>query len=245
MSGDGGMAGRAKSKQVLKNPLDKLVLKLTLMMPAVLLLIYVSTVKQTIARAGDCPLIIDFNRNGRIDITGHTQSRQKLYTVFSVGKYVTIDVNGDGVPDQIDWVHPNTDAFVLDIRRGTPPRDIDGTWLFGDSVDGAVENGFVRLSELDVDESGAIDGAELAGIGFWVDDGDAKFSPDEFKTVSDLKVTSIETTFVEEDIGYGVNTLVGSMESETLGTVRMEDVWFLNSQEVEPRDNAVGRYFPS
>lgn len=88
-----------------------------------------------------------------------------------------------------------------------------------------------------------IDGVELDGVGFWIDNGDAKFSPDEFRSVSDLKITSIDTNFSEEDIGYGVNTLVGSVESETLGTVRMEDVWFLNSQEVEARDNIVGRYF--
>lgn len=225
-----------------RNRLDNLVLGLTLGFPVILFVIYVSTVKQTIARQGDCPLMMDLNGNGRIDITGHTQSREKLYTVFSVGKYIEFDVNGDGVSDEIDWVMPNTDAFILDLRKGPPPRDIDGSWFFGDSVDGSVANGFEKIAQIDTNENGVIDGQELALVGFWVDDGDGKFEQSEYRSVADLQVTSIDTASTEEDIGYGVTTIVGSLESELLGSVRVEDVWFLNSSQVAPQDNAFASY---
>ncbi|MCZ7936335.1 hypothetical protein [Agrobacterium salinitolerans] len=225
-----------------RSRLDNLVLGLTLSVPLLLFVIYVSTVKQTIARDGDCPLIIDLNQNGRIDITGHTQSREKLYTVFSVGKYIDFDINGDGVLDEIDWVMPNTDAFILDLRKGMPPRDIDGSWFFGDSIDGSVENGFIRIKEIDTDGNGVINGEELAVVGFWVDNGDGKFEQSEFRSVVDLQVTLIETSSEEEDIGYGVTTIKGSLESDLLGIVRVEDVWFLDSSQVAPQDNAFASY---
>lgn len=216
------------------NQLLKMTLGMALALPTLSLLLYIGTVKQIWAE--DCPVIIDLNGNGRIDITGHTSGQDKIYTLFSVGNYVSFDIDADGIAENIDWIHANTDGILLDLRTPIPADNkINGSHLFANIE---YENGFHELSELDNNADGILSGDELAFVALWVDDGDALLEPEEIRQLGEFDIQSISTTFFEETSEYGTRSIT-SNASTSSGILYVEDVWFLDEEEVPDHDEII------
>lgn len=129
--------------------------------PALSFCLYVGSVKQTNA-GGDCPVAIDLNGNGRIDVTGHTPTAEKLYTISSIRNFVSFDVDGDGNPEKIDWIKANTDGLIVEWNPAQPKAHLTGLDLMGlDRVyaDGSTvtfKNGFEKLASFDANLDGKI-----------------------------------------------------------------------------------------
>ncbi|MGN7295474.1 hypothetical protein [Rhizobium sp. SAFR-030] len=196
--------------------------------------IYLISVKQAISQ--DCPIVIDLNGNKEIDVGGFTTTQRQIYTLFSIPRFVEFDLQGGG-KQKIDWLVPNTDGFLLDVRRGTPPKEIDGSWLFA-NFDGA-ENGFAKLKEFDTNADEQLTGEELVAIKLWIDNGDALFETSEMKELSDYQIVGLPTESEETKAPYGgikMTAYAATLEGDGL---YMEDVWFLNEGEVYEYDRDV------
>ncbi len=213
-----------------------------LALPLMSVVLFLGTVKQIEAQA--CPLVLDLSGNGRIDITGHNTAREKLYTVFSIGKYVSFDIFGNNQPLDIDWVAPNTDAFLVDFRSGVPEK-ITGANLFGQSTGDTdtgenFADGFQKLKSLDKNSDGVVSGKELKGVKLWKDNGDAVLAPKEIIELSVFGISSIPA-YGNEAIGsYGAKQLVNTVHS-TIGEIYMEDIWFMSSEQPPHLDTVMGR----
>jgi hypothetical protein len=186
--------------------------------------LYFLSVKQAVS--GDCPIVLDLNGNGQIDVSGFTTAQRQVYTVFSIPSFVEFDLRGDGEKQKIDWVLPNTDGFLLDLRKGNPPREINGHWLFANTE--GFENGFQKLAEFDKDNDANISGDELQQLALWVDDGDGLYNPSELRRLSDYGIISLPTVHSTEEAAYGGEKMIGYAYTSSEKEIYMEDVWFLN-----------------
>lgn len=221
--------------------IDRLVATVTLAVPLLAGLMYLTTVKQVVA--GGCPLALDLNGNRQIDISGHTTSRQKVYTLFSVGRFVEFDIDADGETEKIDWMKANTDGLLLDLTKGMPGTKIDGSWLFANSIDGGYENGFEKLTKFDVNGDGVVSGKELDKIALWVDDGDARFDKDELVTLVSRGISQISVSFTERNQAYGTPLMVGGAFTTNGEPVYLEDVWFMDERDIPDTDRSIGEFF--
>ncbi len=98
------------------------------------------------------------------------------------------DLNGDGLRELMDWVGPN-DGLLVGMSSGEA-SSITGVNLFGDA-DG-WSNGFAKLSLLDVNHDGVLQGSELDGLYVWQDTSqDAVAQSDEVRSLSDAGVTVV------------------------------------------------------
>jgi len=220
-------------------PNDRVVLSSAALLVAVSALMYVGTIKQVIADL--CPLIFDINGNGRIDITGHTSARQKVYTIPSLSRRVDFDMDADGNLESIDWVHNRTDGFLIDLRRGLPEGEIDGSWLFGNDLAGEHIDGFSKLATLDVDENGWVEGAELTGIGLWIDDGDARVSVSEIQALSDYDIVGLPVASLTKVDGYGGDISYQWAALADGDKMYIEDVWFMGKDQASDLDNSIAQ----
>ncbi|MGD9476669.1 hypothetical protein [Shinella sp. G-2] len=186
--------------------------------------LYFLSVKQAVS--SDCPIVLDLNGNGLIDVGAITTAQRQVYTIFSIPKFIEFDLSGDGNKQKIDWVLPNTDGFLLDLSKGAPPKEINGQWLFANTP--GYENGFQRLAEFDKDKDGTISGDELADLALWIDNGDGLFETAEMKRLSDFDITSLPTAHDVMEGEYGGEKMVGYAYTSTDLSIYMEDVWFLN-----------------
>ncbi|MCD2171841.1 EF-hand domain-containing protein [Rhizobium sp. C4] len=228
-------AGSHKATQT--SSIIPLFILLMISAPLSALFLYLISVKQAIS--GDCPIVVDLNGNGAIDVTGFTTARRQVYTIFSMPHFVEFDLQGNG-RRKIDWVKPNTDGFLLDLRRGIPPKEIDGSWLFANY--GGYENGFEKLKSFDKNHDGNISGKELEKIAIWLDDGDGKFDPKELRSLANFSIVSIPANYSPEESPYGGEKMVAYANTEN-GSLYMEDAWFLGEYEVFPRDKEVSALF--
>jgi len=210
-----------------------------LCLPLLTIVLYFGTVKQL--EAGGCPIVFDLSGNGEIDITGHNSSEQKLYTLFSIGRYVSFDIFGSGDETEIDWIEPNKDAFLVDLRKGFPKK-ANGNHLFGvaNGEDGdSFQNGFEKLATLDKNKNGSVEGPELNGIALWKDNGDAIMEKSEIIQLSEIKILSIPTKPLNKVEKYGFQTLYNNAYTEN-GNIYFEDIWFMNSGQPTRLDQIVG-----
>ena len=212
-----------------------------LCLPVLSIGLYFGTVKQLVA--GGCPIVFDLSGNGKIDITGHNSTQEKLYTLFSIGRYVKFDIFASGEEIEIDWLQPNKDAFLVDIREGFPER-ATGRHLFGTASskdDGeSYDNGFKKLATLDADMNGLVEGAELDGLALWRDNGDAIMDKEEVLQLSDYDVTSIPVQHQTKSASYGFLSTFAYADTGS-GRIYIEDVWFMNSGQPTDTDIFVGR----
>ncbi|MEP1443930.1 MAG: hypothetical protein ABJK39_13050 [Hyphomicrobiales bacterium] len=217
--------------------------------PLLALLMFVFSIKQTVASG--TPIVLDISGNGKIDITGHTTTRQKLYTLFSIEQYVKFDIFNRGEMSQIDWIAPDTDAFLIDLREGHPSGNLTGKHLFGtagfssnsDDEGFEFENGFEKLATLDLNQDGKLSGDELTGLALWKDDGDALFEPNEHVKLSDHKIVSISVTFEKSSGAYGAPKLTSEATTESSSSIYVEDIWFMTPNDVARYDRIFGRFF--
>ncbi len=210
--------------------------------PALAVMLYVGTVKQL--NAGGTPIVFDLSGNGIIDITGHNSSREKLYTVFSVGSYVEFDIFGTGTPIQVDWIEGGKDAFLVDLRNGIPEA-ASGVHLFaaGEDQNGKwFENGFEKLATLDTNSDGSVNGNELEGLALWRDDGDAIMQSTEILELSVYEISSIPTKYSVQIGTYGLEQMVSYVDTAD-GQMYIEDIWFLTSDQPTQLDGFLGAVF--
>ncbi len=220
--------------------IDRLVATVTFAVPLLAVLMYLTTVKQVVADG--CPLALDLNGNGQIDISGHTTSRQKVYTLFSVGRFVEFDIDADGETEKIDWMKANTDALLLDLTKGIPGPKINGSWLFANSIDGDYENGFQKLAKFDKNGDGVVSGKELDKIALWVDDGDAKFDKDELVTLASHGISEISVSFSEQKRAYGTALMIGNAFTTNGDSMHLEDIWFMDERDIPDTDRSIGKF---
>ena len=214
--------------------------------PLFSILLFVFSVKQTVA--GDCPVVVDLSGNGRIDITGHTSTQEKLYTVFTANRFVEFDINADGEPDQIDWIKAGKDAILVDISNWSEGEDFDGNHLFGlvglddEGQPISYENGFEKLALLDLDTDGELSGAELGNLRLWKDNGNARPDAGEILTFEEAGLASIRTGFSSVPGPYGAEVLASSAVSLSGEAVYVEDIWFMTPDDVNNawRDDIAG-----
>ncbi len=229
--------------------LQKLCRNLFLSFPLVTVLMYAFSIRQT--ESSDCPVVIDMNRNGVIDITGHVPSQEKLYTLFSIQNFVEFDFFANGEPISIDWVKPNTDGFLIDTRGWSPDQPITGLQLFstvGRNQDGEIDtalfgNGFEKLYTLDANQDNQLTQAELNGLAIWVDDGDAAYDDGEVTSLADAGVVEINLFATERRGPYGNLTLTSSVSTEAGESLLSQDVWFMTPDDIQPFDRYISRLF--
>lgn len=211
--------------------------------PALLIALYLFSIKQTGVQ-GDCPVVIDLNGNGQIDITGFTATQDKLYTLFSTGRFVDFDVWGTGEKDKIDWIKGGTDGIIVEWDPANPKREITGLDLMGvrrigdDGSDMDFENGFDKMRSFDNNTDGELTGEELAKLAIWVDNGNAILEDGEIFSFSAKNITSLSVNANTQTSFYGFDAL-RAYASGPRANYMMEDVWFLNARTVPEVDRQI------
>lgn len=214
--------------------------------PLLLFALYIFSIKQT-GQLGDCPVVVDLNRNGRIDITGYTSTQDKLYTLFATGRFVEFDVWGDGHKQRIDWIKGNTDAFIIEWDPQAPKESITGldlmgpTRVYGDGRTEYFSDGYAKMRSFDDDGDGVLTGRELSKLALWIDDGDAILRADEIKSFEDAGITSISVAGIRVQSYYGFNALQ-SEATTAQGALLTEDIWFLNEASIQPHDLIIAKF---
>ncbi len=177
------------------------------------------------------PIMFDLNGDGEIGVTGETTSQDKA-DITSIGETVSFDLDGDGVNEQIEWSDGKGDGFLVDMTKIGANGEINGSALFGDEG-GTFANGYDKLALHDLDGDGMIMGAELEGLGVWIDNGDAILQDGELKSAAELNITSVsaDMQIVYDDAGRALMQATAEVDGETVLT---EDVWF--AQEIVQPD---------
>ncbi len=149
----------------------------------------------------DTPLVLDWNRDGRIATRTATDASPTAF-----------DFDGDGRTVLVDWLAPTERFLALDLDRDGWIRD--GRELFGDGTrlaDGTrAPDGFVALAQWDANHDGRIDARDpvFSHLVTWCDaDGDGKGSPDELASLAEAGVDAFPLSFRHVPRGY--DQLVG------------------------------------
>lgn len=211
--------------------------------PLLLVVLYVFSIKQTNFQ-GDCPVVIDLNRNGQIDITGFTATQDKLYTLFSTGRFVDFDVWGSGDKAKIDWIKGGTDGIIVEWDANNPKKEFTGLDLMGvrrigdDGSDIDFDNGFEKMKSFDTNADGELAGEEVAKLAIWVDNGNAILEDGEIFSFAAKNITSLSVNAETETSFYGFDALRSRASGPGLSFM-MEDVWFLNADVVPAVDRQI------
>ena len=170
------------------------------------------------------PIVFDLNNDGKIGVTGETSSKEKDLN-SSLGKTVAFDIDGDGKKDIIEWINGSGDGILINNKDGNAKNDMDGNRLFGDEG-GKYQNGYEKLSLLDINNDGKLTGDELDGLNLWIDDGDAKVEEGELKTLNELGITSIDTKMKEVLDEVGKIHIQSTVKKDDGSDIMSEDIWF-------------------
>ncbi|PHR69165.1 MAG: hypothetical protein COA66_15200 [Arcobacter sp.] len=170
------------------------------------------------------PIVFDLNNDGKIGVTGETSSKEKDLN-SSLGKTVAFDIDGDGRKDIIEWINGSGDGILINNKDGNAKNDMDGNRLFGDEG-GKYQNGYEKLSLLDINNDGKLTGDELDGLNLWIDDGDAKVEEGELKTLNELGITSIDTKMKEVLDEVGKIHIQSTVKKDDGSDIMSEDIWF-------------------
>ena len=145
---------------------------------------------------------------GKTDAIGKTWNEDtgkgiqaKIYT--RSGEWIGEWISGDPAEyfygdrkdvEKTQWIAGNGDGFLVWDHNGDGIIN-DNTEMmseFDKEGNAAFANGFEKLAYyFDKDKNGIIEGAELKGLMFWVDDGDAKTEAGELKELSEFGITQI------------------------------------------------------
>ena len=170
------------------------------------------------------PIVFDLNNDGEIGVTGETSSKEKDLN-SSLGKTVAFDIDGDGKKDIIEWINGSGDGILINNKDGNAKNDMDGNRLFGDEG-GKYQNGYEKLSLLDINHDGKLTGDELDGLNLWIDDGDAKVEEGELQTLAELGITSIDTKMKEVLDENGKIHMQSTASKDDGSNIMSEDIWF-------------------
>lgn len=136
------------------------------------------------AAATQTPIVMDMDGDGKLEASNGQWIAHKL--AVPKEKLVEFDINVDGFKELTEWTGPN-DGLLCEYKDG----DMTAANLFSNEG-GKYKNGFEKLSLLDKNKDGKLDGEELSTLSVWVDkNGDAKVDDGEVSSVADLKITQI------------------------------------------------------
>lgn len=128
------------------------------------------------------PIVLDMDGDKRLQASA---GKWLPHSTIQKDERVAFDINGDGFAEIIEWVGPN-DGLLVQYDGG----EINGHHLFGDA--GGYAHGFEKLSLLDKDNNGVLEGQELETLSVWQDaNGNAKADEGEVVSVKELNITSI------------------------------------------------------
>jgi len=168
---------------------------------------------QELALKGCDPIVLDLGGEG-IQLT-------------EAGKGANFDINADGIMDKTAWVKGNTAMLVYD-KNGNNAID-NGSELFGDQ--NGAKDGFKELAKYDSNKDGKIDSKDsiYKNLKLYRDlNGDGKMSANEFNTLQEMGIKSLnlEARDCDDDVNGNSIVLRGSFERED-GTVgEMADAIF-------------------
>ncbi|MFK0206315.1 hypothetical protein [Agrobacterium sp. NPDC090283] len=181
------------------------------------------------AMAGDCPIVLDLNRDGRISTVTQTSSKEKMYSLRELLDFVLFDIDGDGIKDRIEWIDGTGDGFLVDATKIPASLQIDARALFGNMGFG---DGFDSMASKDTDANGVLEGKELEGLKLWQDDGDAVLQADELKDLASFQITTIPVVGDTVEAKDGSFHMVANAETAAGQPMLVEDVWFLNVENL-------------
>lgn len=141
------------------------------------------------AKGGGTPIVLDTNRNGKIDVTGHSTSRIKN-PYAAVGRSVIFNLYG--TPKRYEWIDGSGDGFLIRNNDGLAAVDMGGHRLF---KNGWGLNGYEELADYDLNGDGTLAGDEIDGLALWVDDGDARVQDGEIQTLLQHNIAEISVNF--------------------------------------------------
>ena len=164
------------------------------------------------------PIAFDLNGDGQIGVTGVSTAQDRIDGL--IGATVEFDIDADGDLDEIEWMNGDGDGLLVDNRDGNAAADMDGARLFGDQG-GLFANGYEKLALLDLDGDGHVEGAELAGLEVWIDDGDAVVQAGELVSLDSVGISSVATGFerVLNDRGEVLMQSTAMVDAEAAGRV--------------------------
>ncbi|MCX7972808.1 MAG: hypothetical protein N2657_06345 [bacterium] len=150
------------------------------------------------------PLVLDLDGNRRIDTFDGKHIASPIFTREELKRrtWQVMDIDGDNVLDLVEKLGPKdglllrTDNPQTIVERGF----ISGQELFGQS-NGYV-NGFEKLKEMDLNNDRIISGEELNNLYVYQDlNNNGKIENNEIKSVQQLGITKIYTTYTPSYIG--------------------------------------------
>ena len=194
-------------------------------------------IKDTTHYAKVSPIALDLNGDGEIGVTGETTSWEKDPGA-ETGRTVHFDIDADGKLDTIEWFDGSGDGILVDMSKIGTGSAIDGSALFGDEG-GLYANGYEKLATLDADGDGLLTGDELADMGLWIDDGDAKLEAGELVSAADAGIASISTSMEIVLDADGRELMQSSATTVDGQEVLSEDVWFDFGSDEADADVAV------
>ncbi len=156
---------------------------------------------QELALQGCDPILLDLSGEG-IQLT-------------EAGKGANFDINADGIMDSTAWVKGNTAMLVYD-KNGNNRID-NGSELFGDQ--NGAKDGFKELAKYDSNKDGKIDSKDTIykNLKLYRDlNGDGKMSANEFNTLQEMgiKTLNLECDEADDDVNGNSIVLRGSFERE-------------------------------
>lgn len=168
---------------------------------------------QELKLQGCDPIVLDLSGEG-INLT-------------EAGKGANFDINADGKMDSTAWVAGNTAMLVYD-KNGNNAID-DGSELFGDQ--NGASDGFKELAKYDDNNDGKINNQDAIykNLKLYRDlNGDGKMSENEFSTLEDMGIKSLNLNAKDVDENVNGNSIVlsGSFEREDGTTGEMADAIF-------------------
>lgn len=166
-----------------------------------------------LALQGCDPIVLDLSGEG-LNLT-------------QAGKGAKFDINADGILDNTAWVKGNTAMLVYD-KNGNNVID-NGSELFGDQ--NGAKDGFKELAKYDINKDGKIDNKDsiYKYLKLYRDlNGDGKMSDDEFSTLKDMGIKSLnlECRDADDDVNGNSIVLRGSFEREDGTKGEMADAIF-------------------
>lgn len=145
------------------------------------------------------PIAIDLDNNGKVErIKGQFE----------------FDLTGNGQQERVgEWFGPH-EGILVDNRI---VETLSGQYLFGD-MGGAYVDGFAKLATRDLNQDGAVEAAELDGLGLWIDaNSNALVDAGELHGLAEYNITALSVSH---------KRFVSAATLNNGQTLMMEDVWF-------------------
>ena len=143
------------------------------------------------------PVVLDLNNDGKIDVANKFWLPHKAFYKSHMRFF---DLTGDGAPDAIEWISPNSGDGLLCTpnEEGKVETALE---LFGTAE--GFDDGLHKLSVMfDKDKNGWVEGEELKGIAIWTDkNSDGICDDGEIKPLSDFNITRINTEHSKAYVG--------------------------------------------